>query len=159
MKIFIGSDHAGYELKTKIVSLLNSSSKYSVHDMGPENMDSVDYPDYADLVCRKLHGFSVVDTQNPQAHPTHLTDAGILICGTGQGMAIRANKFSHIRAALAWNEEIAKLSRDHNDANVLCLGARIIEHSLALKLVTTFLETPFAGGRHWQRLVKVNAPI
>lgn len=157
IKIFVASDHAGIDLKTKILTLLTSApyhSQYEVHDLGPFSTDSVDYPDYADLVCRKMHGFTLIDTHDQRkSHPTEL---GILICGSGQGMAIRANRFNHIRAALCWTPEVAKLSREHNDANVLCMGSRLMDHELCLQIVHTFLKTPFAGGRHLQRVVKLS---
>ncbi len=144
IKIYIASDHAGLELKTKVVSELRSARQYEVHDLGPQTGDSVDYPDFADLVCKKIQGPS---------------DLGILICGSGQGMAMRANKYSHIRAALCWNPEIAKLSREHNDANILCMGGRVTDHAVCLEMLSVFLKTAFAGGRHLQRVDKVSAPV
>lgn len=161
MKIYIASDHAGVELKTKIVKALMDSHflvsvKREVHDLGPQSVDSVDYPDYADLVCQKIHGFTLIDSEN---HATFPNEVGILICGSGQGMAMRANKYAHIRAALCWNEDSARLSREHNDANVLCLSSRLISQDLSLKLVETFLSTAFAGGRHLSRVAKVSQPI
>ncbi len=161
MKIFIASDHAGVELKSQVVSELMNSQwlpdlKREVHDLGPQSMDSVDYPDFADLVARKIHGFSLVQGQSPQSLPAEI---GILICGSGQGMAIRANKFPHIRAALCWNPEIARLSREHNDANILCMGSRFVTTEQCLQIVQVFLTTPFAGGRHAQRIAKVSNPV
>lgn len=138
--IFIGSDHAGFELKTKIMEALKTS--YRVIDKGCFSKDSVDYPDYADEVCRTLSS----------------SDVGILVCGSGQGMAMRANKYQHIRAALVYNTEIAKLSREHNDANVICLGSRFIDFENAYQCVTEFLKTDFAQGRHQQRVAKVSRP-
>lgn len=163
IKVFIGSDHAGVELKSKIVSLLLDSKilpdiKRDVHDLGPQSLDSVDYPDYADAVCKKIHGLSLVNTEADQilSYPTEI---GILICGSGQGMVMRANKYPQIRAALCYNTEITRLSREHNDANVLCLGARATDHNLCLEIVQTFLKTPFAGGRHHARVAKINHPV
>lgn len=160
MKIYIASDHAGVELKSKILMKLQgpeNAKLYETFDLGPNSTDSVDYPDYADLVCKKLHGLSVVKTDDQEKSlPSEL---GILICGSGQGMNMRANKYPQIRAALCWNLEIAKLSREHNDANILCLGARVIDHDLALAIVNVFLKTSFAGGRHRQRLVKLSNPV
>lgn len=160
VKLYIASDHAGVELKSKLLLDLASSnyvSKFEVHDLGPYSKDSVDYPDYADLVCRKIHGLKIIGDQTPaQAFPH---EVGILICGSGQGMSIRANKFPHIRAALCWNKEIAQMAREHNDANVLCLGARAIDSALALEIMETFLSTNFAGGRHQTRVVKVLRPV
>ena len=150
MRIFIASDHAGFELKTHIKAYVQTLKKYEVEDLGPFSLDSVDYPDYADQVCKKIRPRSLVlDT------PSEL---GILICGSGQGMAMRANKHLHIRAALCWNQEIAQLSREHNDANVLCLGARQTTPEESLMIVQTFLRTPFAQGRHLRRVVKVSKP-
>lgn len=161
MKIYLGSDHAGVELKSQVVrELLNNhwlpEVKREVHDLGPQSSDSVDYPDYADLVARKIHGFSLVQDNSVQSLPT---EVGILICGSGQGMAMRANKFPHVRAALCWTPEVARLSREHNDANVLCLGSRLIEPDVCLQIVQIFLTTPFAGGRHSRRVAKVSTPV
>ena len=133
-----------------------SGVKREVHDLGPQSVDSVDYPDYADLVCQKIHGFTLIDSEN---HATFPNEVGILICGSGQGMAMRANKYAHIRAALCWSEDSARLSREHNDANVLCLSSRLISQDLSLKLVETFLSTAFAGGRHLSRVAKVSQPV
>ena len=109
MNIFIASDHAGLDLKNKTIQFLKSEN-FKVSDLGPFDATSVDYPDYADQVCKSL-----------KDHPS---DIGILICGTGQGMCLRANKYPHIRAALVYSNEISQLSREHNNANVICLGAR-----------------------------------
>jgi len=145
--IWIASDHAGFELKQKIVSFLHKNwSGLIVHDMGPMTEDRVDYPDYADLVAEKV-----------QNEPKD--NIGILICGSGQGMCMRANRYSQVRAALVYNEEIARLSRQHNDANVLCLGGRVLEHDFALSLVKIFLETEFEGGRHIVRIQKMGRKI
>jgi ribose 5-phosphate isomerase B len=161
MKIYVASDHAGVELKAKIMkSLLDShfvsGVKREAHDLGPQSTDSVDYPDYADLVAHKIHGFTLIDSENHASFPN---EVGILICGSGQGMVMRANKYAHIRAALCWNEESARLSRAHNDANVLCLSSRLISDDVNLKMVETFLTTAFAGGRHLSRVAKVSQPV
>lgn len=161
MKIYLGSDHAGVELKSQIVKeLLNHNwlpdVKREVHDLGPQSSESVDFPDFADLVSKKIHGFSLVQDNTAQSLPT---EVGILICGSGQGMAMRANKYPHIRAALCWTPEVARLSREHNDANVLCLGARLVEPEVCLQIVQIFLTTPFAGGRHARRVAKVSTPV
>jgi ribose 5-phosphate isomerase B len=161
MKIFLASDHAGLDLKNKILHELRHQGfipnrQLEVHDLGPQTTDSVDYPDFADLVCKKIHGFSVISNENEPHFPK---EVGILVCGSGQGMSIRANKFPHIRAALCWTPQIGILAREHNDANVLCLGSRVIDYSMALEIVKSFLTTPFAGGRHSQRVVKINRPI
>ncbi len=162
IRIFVASDHAGVELKNAIVQKLRSSQflpnvKHDVEDLGPQTLDSVDYPDYADLVCRKIHGFSLISSDT--SAKSHLNEAGILICGSGQGMAMRANKYPHIRAAICWTPEIAKLSREHNDANVLCLASRFTSEQICHEIVQTFLSTTFAGGRHSQRVAKVNSPL
>lgn len=137
-KIFIACDHAGLNLKKY---LIQKNPDLSWVDLGTHDEASVDYPDYADLVSNEL-------INNPQA-------LGVLICGSGQGMAIRANRHKNIRAALCWNEEITALSRAHNNANVLCLGARFTEPLLAHKILNLFLQTSFAGGRHENRVRKL----
>jgi len=161
MKIFLGSDHAGVELKSQIVKeLLNhswlSDLKREVHDLGPQSLDSVDFPDYADLVTKKIHGFSIVQESTIQSLPA---EVGILVCGSGQGMAMRANKYPHIRAALCWTPEMARLTREHNDANVLCLGSRLVPAEVCMQIVQIFLTTPFSGGRHARRVAKVSTPV
>ena len=146
MQIFLASDHAGFDLKEKIKNHLQSQTsteKKTITDLGPFNEDRVDYPDFANAMAEKINNDSV----------------GILICGSGQGMAMRANKFSHIRAALCWNEDSCTLSRQHNDSNVLCLGSRLLDHDLATKLVDLFLSTPFEGGRHSDRVHKISQTI
>lgn len=158
MKIWIASDHAGLDLKTKVVRFLSSQAsekRWEIHDLGVESEESVDYPDYADAVCSRLQSWTLIDTQAPEN--SHLTQVGILICGSGQGMAMRANKYPYVRAALCWSLETAVLSREHNDANVLCLGSRLLDHELALKMTDAFLSTAFAGGRHLRRVQKVMA--
>lgn len=162
IKIFLASDHAGLELKSEIYKLLLSRSflpeiQRDVNDLGPKNTDSVDYPDFADMVCNKIHGFSLVGGST--ASKSALNEMGILICGSGQGMAMRANKYPHVRAALCWNPEVAKLSREHNDANVLCLGARFLKQEEAFEILKIFLQTDFAGGRHSTRVAKVNSAL
>ncbi len=161
MKIYLGADHAGVETKAEIVKALLSSTwlpeiKREVHDMGPQSLDSVDYPDYADLVCRKIHGFSLVQENSTLSTPAEI---GILICGSGQGMNMRANKYAHIRAALCVTPEMARLSREHNDANVLCLGARLNTAEECLQILQIFMQTAFSGGRHARRVAKVSTPI
>ncbi|MBY0384583.1 ribose 5-phosphate isomerase B [bacterium] len=143
MKIFIASDHAGFSVKQKVVEFL--SKTYSVVDLGPTNEDRTDYPDYADKVIAEIK--------------KDLTNSlGVLICGSGQGMAMRANKYSFIRAALCWNEESAKLSRLHNDANVLCLGARLLDEKIIFNIVMSFFSSQFEGGRHADRVQKISKP-
>lgn len=164
VKIYIASDHAGVERKAEVVKQLLdhkwiSSVAREVIDLGPQSLDSVDYPDFANLVAQKIHGFSLVQSDSSTASQSYPTEIGILICGSGQGMAMRANKFPHIRAALCWNAESARLSREHNDANVLCFGSRMIDLETSLQVVQLFLTTGFAGGRHAGRVAKVSTPV
>ena len=162
-KVYLAADHGGYDLKEKIkrhLILASAELKIQIEDLGSHNTASVDYPDYADQVCRKIHGFQLVSSGGEPASPIPLpAEMGFLICGSGQGMAMRANKYPHIRAALCWNEESTTLSREHNDANILCLGGRLLDHDLALKMVDLFVTTAFAGGRHQRRVEKVSAPV
>ncbi len=137
MKVAIGSDHAGYHLKEKIKEFLISKG-YQVIDFGTDSEDSTHYPIFARDVALAV--------QRGEA------DRGILVCGTGIGMSITANKFKGIRAALCLNEYMARMSRLHNDANVLCLGDRVLGEELALSIVEVWLETPFEGGRHQKRI-------
>jgi ribose 5-phosphate isomerase B len=143
MKIYIAADHAGFLIKEKVIAFLKKQNE--VIDLGPKNEDRIDYPDYADKLVLELK-------KNSEA-------MGILICGSGQGMAMRANKYSFIRAALCWNAESAKLSRAHNDANVLCLGARLLPEDDLFSAITAFFATPFEGGRHADRVQKLNHPV
>jgi ribose 5-phosphate isomerase B len=161
-KIFLASDHAGVELKSKIIKELYEhrlvpNMVFEVHDLGPQSVDSVDYPDFADSLAIKIRGFSLLSSDS--THIPFPSEIGILICGSGQGMCMRANKYSHIRAALCHNLESAKLSREHNDANVLCLGARIADEELNFSITRTFLTTHFAGGRHAMRVMKMSKPL
>lgn len=138
--LYIANDHAGYELKS---SLINSLPQWNWKDLGTQSSESVDYPDYAQRLCLQLKNL-------PD------DNFGVLICGSGQGMSMAANKFPHIRAALCWSTEIAELSRRHNNANVLCLGARFLNLETAQNILNTFLKTPFEGGRHLRRVEKIN---
>jgi len=141
MKIGIASDHAGYELKSAIIKELNQ--QFNLIDFGTKNSEkSVDYPDFAKILCQKLINGEI--------------EKGILICGSGVGISIAANRFKKIRAALCFFPEVAELSRKHNDANVLCLGARIIDKPTAVKCVQTFLNTEFEAGRHIERVEKLS---
>jgi ribose 5-phosphate isomerase B len=155
MEVFIASDHAGFERKQFLVKYMQSLPHIELQDLGPFDLESVDYPDYANKVCSRIKAPSSA-LSNLMAWPTRL---GILICGSGQGMAMRANKFPQIRAALCWNEEVATLSREHNDANVLCMGSRTTSEETAIQIVNAFLKTPFAQGRHARRVVKVISPV
>ena len=139
-KVCIASDHAGFELKESIKNHL--ISKYvSIFDIGPYENISVDYPDYAKKLAKRLKAKK--------------SDVGILVCGSGTGMAISANKTKGIRAAVCYNEKSTRLSRQHNNANIIALGARLTKKSLSMKLVEIFLKTNFEGGRHLKRVKKI----
>ncbi|MDC2987312.1 ribose 5-phosphate isomerase B [Candidatus Pelagibacter bacterium] len=139
-KICIASDHAGYKLKESIKDHL--IKRYiSIFDMGPYENKSVDYPDYAKKLAKRVKAKK--------------SDIGILVCGSGTGMAISANKIKGIRAAVCYNTKSTRLSRQHNNANIIALGARLTKKSLSLKLVETFLKTSFEGGRHLKRIKKI----
>jgi len=141
MKIAIASDHAGFDLKSSIIKEFND--QYQMINLGCDSSEiSVDYPDYANKLAKKIIGKEV--------------DFGILICGSGIGISIAANRFKEVRAALCHNQETATLSRQHNDANVLCLGARIINEEDVIKIVNTFLSAKFEGGRHIKRVEKLS---
>lgn len=137
MKIAIGADHAGFDYKEMIKAHL---AAYDVHDFGTFSSASVDYPDFAHPVA------SAVEKQE--------AEFGILVCGSANGVAITANKHQHIRAAICWENEIAALARQHNNANVLCIPARFVSTDLAKQMVDTFLSTAFEGGRHGKRVEK-----
>jgi ribose 5-phosphate isomerase B len=139
MRITIGSDHAGVEYKSKITNFLEQQ-KYSVLDVGTFTTDSVDYPDYAHLVAKEVVAGA---------------DFGILICGSGNGVSMAANKHKSIRAAICWNKEIAKLARQHNDANIISLPARFISLEDSIQLIKVFIEEAFEGGRHQRRVEKI----
>lgn len=140
MKIAIGADHGGFELKEKVISHL-TELKYEVLDKGTYSEESVDFPDYSKQVTKAIQD--------------EAADLGILICGTGIGMSIAANKQKGIRAALCGDVFSAKATREHNNTNVLCLGARVTGDKLALMIVDTWLNAEFEGGRHVQRLAKI----
>ncbi len=141
-KIIIGGDHAGISYKKILFDSLLAQA-YSVEDVGPfEEGKSVDYPDFAHIVAQKVD-------ENPREF------FGILICGSGNGVAMTANKYPEVRAALCWNAEIAALARQHNDANVLCMPARFISEESCRNIVETFLQTEFEGGRHALRVDKI----
>jgi ribose 5-phosphate isomerase B len=139
-KIFVSSDHAGFKLKEEIKSYL-SKKKLSFQDLGPFNDDRVDYPDYAHKVAKKV-----------KANKSYV---GILVCGSGMGMNIAANRHKNIRAAQCFNLKSTKLSRLHNDANIITLGSRLLTKKLAINCVNTFLNTKFEGGRHLKRIKKI----
>jgi len=143
-RIALGSDHGGYPLKTTIKAHLASKSPaLELHDFGTEDDASVDYPDFARTVV--------------QAIKKGKADVGILVCGTGIGISMMANRYKGIRAAVVHDEFTAKMAKAHNNANVLCLGGRTTDPDLAEKLVDIWLETPFEGGRHQARLDKLDA--
>ena len=138
-KIFIASDHAGFNLKRSIINKL--SKKQIIVDLGPNSDSSVDYPDYAHKLSKK-----VASTKG---------SFGILVCGSGMGMSITANKNKNIRASLCYSIKNTKLSRLHNNANIITLGARLIDKNKALNLVSVFLSTKFEAGRHLRRVKKI----
>lgn len=142
MQIAIGADHAGFGLKQELKEAL-SGQGLDVLDFGTFNAESTDYPDYAGRVAREVS--------------EGRADRGILVCSTGIGMSIAANKVPGIRAALAYNEEAVQLTRAHNDANILAIGARYLNKEQALQMIRLFLETPFEGGRHQRRVGKIAA--
>ena len=139
-KVCIASDHAGFRLKEFIKDFLINKN-ITIIDLGPINEDSVDYPDYAKKVSNRIK--------------LSKSDVGILVCGSGTGMAISANKTKKIRAAVCYNLKSTRLSRQHNNANIISLGSRLINKKDALKLVSIFIETKFEGGRHLRRIKKI----
>ena len=139
-KICISSDHAGFKLKESIKDFLINKN-ISIIDLGPTNENSVDYPDYAKKVSNRVK--------------SKKSDIGILVCGSGTGMAMTANKIKGIRAAVCYNLKSTRLSRQHNDANIISIGSRLTKKNTALKLVSVFLKTKFEGGRHQRRVKKI----
>lgn len=138
-KLMIGADHAGFELKATIIRHLEVLDQ-EVHDFGAYSIDSVDYPDFAHPVAEAVVAEETL---------------GILICGSGNGVCMTANKHAGIRAALCWTVELAALARQHNNANILCIPARFVDEAVALAMVETFLNTAFEGGRHKTRVDKI----
>ena len=138
--ILLGSDHGGLELKNEIKSLLTEKG-IPCEDLGTSNGDSVDYPDFGERVARRVSNGSA--------------EKGILVCGTGIGMSIVANKFPGVRAALATDVFMATMAKEHNNANILVLGGRVLETATAREMVSAWLDTEFAGGRHQGRLDKI----
>ena len=138
--ICIASDHAGFNTKESIKHFLINKD-ISIIDLGPMNKNSVDYPDYAKKVSKRIK--------------SKKSEIGILVCGSGTGMAISANKIKGIRAAVCYNSKSTTLSRKHNDANVISVGSRLTKKSIILKLVSMFLKTKFEGGRHLKRIKKI----
>ena len=142
MKYYIASDHAGIDIKEFIKNLLKDKN-IEVEDLGPNSKDRVDYPDFAQKVCIKVK--------------EEKDSFGILICGSGIGMSMAANKFEGIRAALCHNEYSAKMAREHNDANVICLGERVSGEGMIEEILNSWLNASFEGGRHTNRVEKINA--
>jgi ribose 5-phosphate isomerase B len=141
LPVAIGADHAGFEYKEFLKQVLQDAG-WIIEDKGTYSMDSVDYPDFA----------------HPVADMTATGQAafGILVCGSGEGVCITANKHSGVRAALCWNEEVARLSRQHNNANVICMPARFVSKEEASAMLHAFIDTAFEGGRHEKRVEKIN---
>ncbi|MEO8086967.1 MAG: ribose 5-phosphate isomerase B [Bacteroidota bacterium] len=139
-RIAAGSDHAGVQVKNAIVKMLQEAG-YDVKDFGTYSTDSVDYPDFAHAVAHSM--------ENGDA------ELGVLVCGSANGVAITANKHHHIRAAIAWRNDVAALARQHNDANVICIPARFVTKDEANQFVQTFLNSSFEGGRHQKRVEKI----
>jgi ribose 5-phosphate isomerase B len=141
-KLFTGSDHAGFELRGRMVAHLRALG-FEVEDLGSPSTESTDYPDWAAAVGRAVRD--------------HAGSLGVLVCGSGLGVCISANKIHGVRAVVAWNVEAARLSRAHNDANVLCVGERLIPEAAAFSIVDAWLDTDFEGGRHARRVDKIAA--
>jgi ribose 5-phosphate isomerase B len=137
----IGSDHAGFELKLRLVDALRSLG-YEPLDLGTHSPESTDYPDFAHRVASKVEH--------------HDVERGVLLCGSGLGMSYAANRHPGVRAAVAWSPEVAQLSREHNDANILILPARFVSEAEGVEILKTWLETAFAGGRHQRRIEKID---
>ena len=141
MKIAVGGDHAGFDLKSKVIEKLKENG-YQVKDFGPYSKDSCDYPDYVHPLAQQV--------VNREFH------FGIIICGSGNGVNMVANKYQGIRSGLCWKPELAEMTRLHNDANILAIPARYITEEVGLQIVDAFLNTEFEGGRHQRRVDKIN---
>ena len=141
MRISIGNDHAGVEYKNYIKEYLLAKDM-EVNNYGTNSLDSVDYPDFAHPVSNDVN--------------EEKSDLGILICGSGNGVCMTANKYKNVRAALCWNKELALLSKSHNNANIICIPARFIEKEEALEIIKTFISQEFEGGRHERRVNKIS---
>ena len=139
-KVFLASDHAGFLLKQVISNFLKKKG-FKISDLGPKNNNSTDYPDYAHLLAKKMMG--------------HKNNMGILVCGSGEGMIMAANRHKNIRAALCYDTKSTKLSRKHNNANVMAIGSRLTTKTVALRCTDIFLKTKFEGGRHLRRVKKI----
>lgn len=143
-RLLIASDHAGFEMKEQLKA---ARPDLPWEDLGPATTDRVDYPDFAFRVASRIQSSQAAETMR-----------GVLICGSGQGMMIAANRFPKVRAALAWMPAIARLARAHNDANILCLPARFVSVQEAADMLDAFLTTEFEGGRHESRVIKLTNP-
>jgi len=141
-RVVVASDHAGFDLKQTVFGYLKDRDDVSVVDLGPESATRCDYPDYAARLSRAIQAGEA--------------DRGILVCGSGIGVSIVANRFKGVRAALVQSGTMARLSREHNDANVICLGSRLVGDVVAFDAVDAFLDTSFQGGRHADRLAKID---
>lgn len=141
LPLAIGADHAGFEYKARLIEMLKNAG-WQVEDKGTYSVDSTDYPDYAHPVATMVEDGKAA--------------AGVLICGSGNGICMTANKHQGIRAALCWNTELAELARQHNNANVICLPARFVSIELAKEMTEKFLSTAFEGGRHEKRVNKIS---
>lgn len=139
-QLYIGADHAGFEMKEVLKNILLSKG-FTVEDLGTHSLESTDYPDYAHQVAQRVE-------ENKES-------LAILLCGSANGVCITANKHKGIRAALCWNEEVAALARQHNNANIICIPARYVNNELAEKMMLKFLTTDFEGGRHQRRVDKI----
>ena len=139
-KVFLASDHAGFLLK-KVISNFLKKKGFKISDLGPKNNNSTDYPDYAHLLAKKM--------------ARHKNNMGILVCGSGEGMTMAANRHKNIRAALCYDAKSTKLSRMHNNANVMAIGSRLTKKTVALRCTDIFLKTKFEGGRHLKRVKKI----
>lgn len=141
MKIAIGGDHAGFEYKNEVIAMLEAAG-HEVQDFGPNSADSVDYPDHVHPLADSIENAT--------------NQLGILICGSGNGVAMTANKHQGIRAALCWQKDLAELARQHNNANVIAIPARFVSLDLAKEMVAAFVATDFEGGRHQNRVDKIS---
>ncbi len=141
MKVALGCDHAGFDYKETVIRLIKKLG-HEVIDKGTYSLDSVDYPDFVHPVAQLIDSGAA--------------DRGILICGSGNGVAMTANKHEKVRAALCWKNEIASLARRHNNANIICIPARFVSAKLARSMIKLFMETPFEGGRHERRVSKIS---
>lgn len=149
-KLLIASDHAGYELKSQLMA---ARPDLPWEDLGTHSLASVDYPDYSKALCEKL--IELTKHVPPTEDALNFGVLGVLICGSGQGVAMKANRYPEIRAALCWNAEVAAVTRAHNNANVVCMGSRFVTLEQSKEILKAFLGSAFEGGRHSQRVAKL----